>query len=215
MFIYNKKNNDQKTTIKIITNITIKDLLGKIYRYKEFPLCPVYALDHSKKNIDQELCINCGICWLLNQSLLLNKKNIEEKFIKYCKNERKFFYRWLSTIVNENIGLDINIQGYSRNKRIPFVAVFRNKIVILKTCKSIKDIEKYYFEMEDINKLLQDKINNYQIIRAIVLFEDNKNMKSFIYKFNNFKVLNLHIIINLFFDKKNIYIDDCLELGKY
>lgn len=169
----------------ILDNVSIRDFINRTASSSEIVLCPTNAIDITKKQIIQDRCIHCGICWIKGPSCIkfdgIYNKN---SFLDYCKKEKTFVYTWLSLLLSDYSGTNIKSVGFSRTKRIPLMIITNDKIVyIVKASRTSKDVEMAYNELEDIIMLSKNNLDSFKIRKLIPVIDLNLEDVQFFSRF--------------------------------
>jgi len=190
MIFHSRKgpNFDKSAITSIIDHVDLNDFLFNDAVRKAILTCPTNAINIEQKEITND-CIDCGICWLTYPSLI-EKNGLNNKlaiFKKYLKKDKMFIYKWLSLCLQDESGINIKSNGYSRVKRIPLLVKSKEHLYIIKSVHEHADIEKADYELDDIISLITSETKKYSVNKVIIVIEgiDQKyKTKSYVISFD-------------------------------
>jgi NAD-dependent dihydropyrimidine dehydrogenase PreA subunit len=215
MFELKKSNGNINVVGNVIKNVDLKAFLNKRPAYSDIIFCPTHAIDITKKEILQDKCISCGICFIkLKNQIFFDSKYQKNLFFKYCNGKKDFIYLWLSQILTDYSGIDITSAGYSRIIRIPLLLIKDHKLFIVKVSRNLKDVERHFRELEDILDLIKEEVSNYSVsIIDIVVNFDTYDSK-YLNKFKNCIFLDFNKMLDLFLKENCGSITNFIELSR-
>ena len=177
MFFVNSSKKLTSVTTTIIQNTELLNLLNGKYKTTEIPICPTQAILVNESTIDDVRCIGCGICKKLIPGIIEYRFDEKDgaKFYDYCCSHKMFIYKWLCLSSNCLSGIEIFINGFSRNKRVPFVSVSEEAVSFAKCANNVRELTKVQAELKDIVYLSQDIVDLSIIDSSIVLIKEPSN----------------------------------------
>lgn len=195
MFFVNSSKKLTCVTTTIIQNTELLHLLNGKYKTTEIPICPTQAILANENTIDDARCIGCGICKKLIPGIIeyhLDEKD-GVKFLDYCISKKMFIYKWLCLSSNYLSGIEIFINGFSRNKRVPFVSVNEEAISFAKCASNVRELTKVQAELKDIVHLSRDTVDLSRIESSIVIIKEpsNQNERDYLKNLHGDKISEL------------------------
>ena len=163
-------NFDTSAVTSIIDHVELNDFLFKGAVKKDILTCPTNAIDIEQKEITKE-CIDCGICWLTHRNLIEKIGSNDDLLIfkKYLKKDKMFIYKWLSLCLQDESGINIKSNGFSRVKKIPLLVRSKDYLYIIKSVHEHADIEKADYELDDIIGLITHETKKYNVKKIIIV----------------------------------------------
>lgn len=202
------------STIAVFDNVNIENFLENKAPSNEIVLCPVHAINVEEKKILQEKCISCGICWInLPEYIDFGSFYDKRSFLKYCKKDKLFVYRWLSLILSDYSGTNVKSKGFSRTKRIPLIVLDHQIVYLFKAARSVKDVEEIYYDLEDTVEL-SEELKNFKVSKVIIIMDYQKEDKKYLTNFPNTIFLSLEKILDNLLTNKLRKFKDYLELSR-
>ena len=101
-------------------------------------------------------------------------------------------------MLSDYSGLNIKSKGFSRTKRIPLIILDDETIYLVKATHDVKDIERIYYELNDIISLSEEEFEGLSPKKIIIIINFEKNDDKHLKKFTDTLFLSLEKLYDNF-----------------